>query len=50
MSTTPSGGRALVGSLAYANGHHRRMPRCSSHPYLCAYHARKEAQAEAADR
>jgi hypothetical protein len=50
MSTTPSEGRALVCSFAYANGHHCRMPRRTSHPYLCTYHARKEAQAEAAEQ
>jgi hypothetical protein len=26
------------------------MPRKTSHPYLCTYHARKEAQSEAADQ
>jgi hypothetical protein len=50
MSTTPFEGRALVCSYAYANGHRCRMPRKTSHPYLCTYHARKEAQAEAADQ
>jgi hypothetical protein len=50
MSTTPFEGRALVCSFAYANGNHCRMPRKTSHPYLCTYHARKEAQAEAADQ
>jgi hypothetical protein len=50
MSTNPFEGRALVCSFAYANGHHCRMPRKTSHPYLCTYHARKEAQAEAADQ
>jgi hypothetical protein len=50
MSTTPSEGRALVCSFAYANGHHCRMPRCTAHRYLCTYHARKEAQAEAAEQ
>ena len=50
MSTTPSKDRAFVCSFTYANGHHCRMPRCASHPYLCTYHARKEAQAQAADQ
>jgi hypothetical protein len=50
MSTNPFEGRALVCSFAYANGHHCRMPRKTSHPFLCTYHARKEAQAEAADQ
>src|SRR5580704_6141148 len=50
MSTNPFEGRALVWSFAYANGHHCHMPRKTSHPFLCTYHARKEAQADAADR
>jgi hypothetical protein len=50
MSTNPFEGRALVCSFAYANGHHCRMPRKTYHPFLCTYHARKEAQAEAADQ
>lgn len=50
MSTTPSQSRALVCSFTYANGHHCRMPRKTSHPFLCTYHARKEAQAHAADQ
>ena len=50
MSTNPFEGRALMCSFAYANGHHCRMPRKTSHPFLCTYHARKEAQADAADR
>jgi hypothetical protein len=50
MSMTPFEGRALVCSFAYANGHHCRLPRKTSHPFLCTYHARKEAQAEAADQ
>ena len=50
MSTTPSQSRALVCSFTYANGHHCRMPRNPSHLFLCTYHARKEAQALAADQ
>jgi hypothetical protein len=50
MSTTPSQRRALLCSFTYANGHHCRMPRNTSHVYLCTYHARKEAQAQAADQ
>jgi hypothetical protein len=50
MSTTPSDRRPLLCSFTYANGHRGRMPRRTSHPYLCTYHARKEAQARAADQ
>jgi hypothetical protein len=49
MSTTPFEGRALLCSFTYANSHHCRMPRNTSHPFLCTYHARKESQARAAD-
>jgi hypothetical protein len=50
MSTTPFEGRALLCSFTYGNGHHCRMPRKTSHPFLCTYHARKESQAQAAEQ
>jgi len=62
MSTTTSRGRVprpsarVSADLAqnkcaftFANGHRCRMPRQSGHPYLCTFHARKEAQALAAN-
>src|SRR5215472_13781544 len=61
MSTTASRGRVPRHSVrasanlaqnkcafTFANGHCCRMPRQSGHPYLCTFHARKEAQALAA--
>jgi hypothetical protein len=47
MSTTLSEDRA---TFTFANGHHCRMPRSARHLYLCTYHARKEAQAKAAQQ
>jgi hypothetical protein len=37
-------------SFSFADGRRCRTPRCSSHPHFCYFHARKEAQALAADR
>ena len=58
-SASPNRGSNKVGappkpdrtSCAYTftNGHQCRMPRRSGHPYLCTFHARKEAQNLAAD-
>ena len=36
-------------SFTFADGRHCRTPRSSTHPHLCYFHARKEAQARAAD-
>ena len=41
--------RAGLCSFTFANGHCCRTPLFSGHPHLCHYHARKEAQARAAD-
>ena len=47
--STRSQDRAGLCSFTFGNGHRCRTPRCSSHPHHCYYHARKEAQARAAD-
>lgn len=47
---TRSNGRASVCSFTFADGRHCRMLRSGRHPYLCAYHARKEAQALAGEQ
>src|SRR5215475_1587648 len=36
-------------AFTFSNGHRCRMPRRTGHPYLCTFHARKEAQSLAAD-
>ena len=41
--------RAGLCSFTFADGRHCRTPHCSTHPHLCYFHARKEAQARAAD-
>ena len=47
--STRSKDRAGLCSFTFADGRHCRSPRYSNHPHLCHYHARKEAQALAAD-
>ena len=47
--STRSKDRAGLCSFTFADGRHCRTPRYSNHPHLCHYHARKEAQALAAD-
>jgi hypothetical protein len=42
MSTNRSNDRC---SFTFADGRHCRTPRQTDHPYLCSFHARKEAQA-----
>jgi hypothetical protein len=42
--------RSSLCSFSFANGRCCRTPRCSSHPHLCFFHARKEAQALAAQQ
>ena len=39
--------RTNLCAFPFADGRHCRMPRCEAHPFLCAFHARKEAQAVA---
>ena len=41
--------RAGLCSFTFADGRRCRTPRSSTHPHLCYFHARKEAQARAAD-
>src|SRR6266404_1335136 len=45
MSTNRSNDRASLCAFTLADSRHCRMPRRVGHPYLCAFHARKEAQA-----
>jgi hypothetical protein len=45
MSTNRSKDRSLLCSFTFADGRQCRMHRRDGHPYLCAFHARKEAQA-----
>ena len=44
MSTNRSKDRSSLCSFTFADGRHCRTPR-AAHPYLCAFHARKDAQA-----
>jgi hypothetical protein len=37
--------RSYLCAFTFADGRQCRMPRRAGHPYLCAFHARKEAQA-----
>src|SRR5260370_2041732 len=39
-----SNDRSSLCSFTFADGRHCRIPRRVDHPYLCAFHARKEAQ------
>src|ERR1700682_6043739 len=48
MSTTRSKDRASLCSFTFADGRQCRTPR-AAHPYLCGFHARKDAQALAAE-
>src|SRR6266480_3484988 len=50
MSTTRSNDRASLCSFTFADARRCRMPRRAGHPYLCAFHARKEAQALAGQK
>jgi hypothetical protein len=56
-AAAPKGGRSTVAhnndraslcSFTFADGRQCRTPRCSDHPHLCYFHARKEAQTLAA--
>jgi len=48
MSTNRSNARASLCSFTFADGRQCRTPR-AAHPYLCIFHARKDAQALAAE-
>ncbi len=50
MSTTRSKDRSSSCSFTFADGRRCRMPRRDGHGYLCAFHARKEAQALAGQK
>jgi hypothetical protein len=50
MSTNCSNDRASLCAFKFADGRKCRMPRRQGHPYLCAFHARKEAQTLAGDK
>ncbi len=50
MSTIPSKDRVSLCSFSFIDGRHCRTPRSDNHLYLCTFHARKEAQAEAAQQ
>src|SRR5229473_740450 len=49
MSTNRSKDRSALCSFTFADGRHCRIPRRADHPYLCAFHARKDAQALAGE-
>jgi hypothetical protein len=49
MSTNRDKDRASLCSFTFTDGRRCRTPRRSGHPHLCAFHARKEAQALAGD-
>lgn len=49
MPTNRSKDRASLCSFTFADGRRCRSPRRDSHPHLCSFHARKEAQALAGD-
>jgi hypothetical protein len=48
MSTNRSNDRASLCSFTFADGRQCRTPR-AGHPYLCVFHARKDAQALAGE-
>ena len=50
MSTNRSKDRSSLCSFSFVDGRRCRMPRRAGHPYLCAFHARKEAQALAREQ
>jgi len=45
MSTNRSKDRSSLCSFMFVDGRRCRIPRQVGHPYLCAFHARKDAQA-----
>jgi len=48
-AVTPQKNRASLCSFTFTDGRRCRSPRRDSHPHLCAFHARKEAQALAGE-
>jgi hypothetical protein len=49
-AVTRQKGRSFLCSFTFADGRQCRTPRRDGHPYLCAFHARKEAQALAGEQ
>lgn len=49
MSTAQALDRTRSCTFTFANANHCRMPVSPAHPYLCTFHARKEAGARAAE-
>ncbi len=49
MSTNRSKDRSSLCSFMFVDGRRCRIPRQLGHPYLCAFHARKDAQALAGE-
>src|ERR1700687_5285739 len=49
MSTHHSKDRSSLCSFMFVDGRRCRIPRQAGNPYLCAFHARKEAQAIAGE-
>ncbi len=49
MSTNRSKDRSSLCSFMFVDGRYCRIPRQLGHPYLCAFHARKDAQALAGE-
>src|SRR5713226_4197531 len=49
MSTSPSKDHSSLCSFTFPDGRRCRTPRRAGHPYLCAFHARKDAQALAGE-
>jgi hypothetical protein len=49
-AVTPQKDRASLCSFTFTDGRRCRTPRRDSHPHLCAFHARKEAQALAGEK
>ena len=50
MSTAQALDRTHSCAFTFANANHCRMPVSPAHPYLCTFHARKEASARGAER
>jgi hypothetical protein len=49
MSTIRSKDRSSLCAFTFADGRRCRTPRQTGHPYLCAFHSRKEARALAGE-
>jgi hypothetical protein len=49
MSTNRSKDRSSLCAFTFVDGRRCRTPRQTGHPYLCAFHARKESQALAGE-